>query len=110
MDTSNRNHRNSNDKTYVLVVRNRTDLATKVVPFFRAYELKTTKRADYERFGQVVEMMMEGKHLDLKGLRQILKIAFQMNQAGARRRMLLETILADLEPSETVRRTLTQVG
>ena len=104
------NHRNSKDRTYVLVVRDRTDLATKVVPFFRAYELKTTKRADYERFGQVVELMMEGRHLNPNGLREILKIAFQMNQAGARRRMSLDAILADLEPSETVRRTLTQVG
>jgi hypothetical protein len=104
------NHRNSNDRTYVLVVRDRTDLATKVVPFFRTYELKTTKRADYERFAQVVEMMMEGQHLDLIGLRAILRIAFQMNQAGARRRMSLDDILADLEPSETVRRTLTEVS
>ena len=53
---------------------------------------------------------MEGQHLNPDGLREILKIAFQMNQAGARRRMSLDAILADLEPSETVRRTLTQVG
>lgn len=103
------NHRNSRDNTFVLVVRDRTDLATKVVPFFRRYALKTTKRADSERFAQVVEMMMEGQHLDSKGLREILRIAFQMNQSGARRRISLERILTDLEPSETVRRTLTEV-
>lgn len=104
------NHRNSRDRTYVLVIRDRTDLATKVVPFFRKYELKTTKRADFERFALVVRMMMEGQHLHLNGLRMILKVAFQMNQGGARRRMLLDDILADLEPSETIRRTLTTVG
>jgi hypothetical protein len=104
------NHRNSRDRTYVLVIRDRTDLATRVLPFFRRYELKTTKRADFERFAEVVEMMMEGRHLNLSGLREIFKIAFQMNQAGARRRMSLDVILADLKPSETVRRTLTQVG
>ena len=32
-----------------------------------------------------------------------------MNQGGARRRMTLNDILAGLEPSETVRRTLTTV-
>ena len=101
------NHRNSRDRTFVLVVRDRTDLSTKVVPFFRRYELVTTKRADFERFAEVVQMMMEGQHLDPKGLREILGIAFQMNQSGARRRMSLDDILADLKPSETVRRTLT---
>ncbi len=104
------NHRYSRDRTYVLVVRARADLATRVLPFFRRYELKTTKRADFERFAKVVEMMLEGRHLNPPGLREILKIAFQMNQAGARRRMSLDVILADLKPSETVRRTLTQVG
>ena len=103
------NHRNSRDRTFVPVVRDRTDLATKVVPFFRKYRLETTKRADFERFAKVVEMMMEGRHLNPRGLTEILKVAFQMNQAGARRRLSLDDILADLEPSETVRRTLTSV-
>jgi hypothetical protein len=103
------NHRNSRDRTDVLVVRDRTNLATKVIPFFRKFPLKTTKRADFERFTEVVKMMMEGCHLTPHGLRDILKVAFQMNQAGARRRISLDDILADLEPSETVRRTLTSM-
>ena len=103
------NHRNSNDRTYVLVVRDRKDLATKVVPFFRRFELRTTKRADFERFALIVDMMRAGRHLDLDGLREVLRIAFTMNQGGIRRRMSLNDILAGLEPSETVRRTLTEV-
>jgi hypothetical protein len=103
------NHRNSRDRTYVLVVRDRNDLVTKVVPFFRKYELRTTKRADFERFALIVDMMKAGRHLDLDGLREILRVAFTMNQGGARRRMTLNDILAGLEPSETVRRTLTTV-
>ena len=101
------NHRNSRDRTYVLVVRDRTDLTTKVVPFFRKYQLRTTKRADFERFAQIVEMMEAGVHRTLKGLREILRIAFTMNQAGIRRRLSVKDILASLEPSETVRRILT---
>ena len=101
------NHRNSRDRTYVLVVRARTDLTTKVVPFFRKYPLRTTKRADFERFAQIVEMMEAGIHRTLKGLREILRIAFTMNQAGIRRRLSVKDILASLEPSETVRRILT---
>jgi LAGLIDADG endonuclease len=101
------NHRNSRDRTYVLVVRDRTELATKVVPFFRRYGLRTTKRADFEQFARVVEMMEARGHLSLEGLRSILQIAFSMNQAGARRRLSLSDTLGSLEPSETVRRTLT---
>ncbi len=103
------NHRHSRDRTYVLVVRGRADLTTKVVPFFRTYGLRTTKRADFERFARIVEMMNEGGHLNRNGLREILQIAFGMNQGGIRRRISLNDILAGLEPSETVRRTLTTV-
>ena len=103
------NHRNSRDRTYVLVVRNRTDLATKVVPFFRRHQLRTTKRADFERFACIVEMLEKAQHRSLAGLKEVLRIAFRMNQGGIRRRMNLQRILADLEPSETVRRTLTAV-
>ena len=102
------NHRNSPDRTHVLVVRDRADLATKVVPFFRKYVLRTTKRADFERFAQIVEMMEAGKHRDLEGLRLILRMAFTMNQEGTRRRLSVKDILARLEPSETVRRILTK--
>ena len=104
------NHRNSRDRTHVLVVRDRADLVTKVVPFFREYALRTTKRADFERFAQIVHMMEAGKHRDLDGLRQILRMAFTMNQEGARRRLSVADILARLEPSETVRRNLTPSG
>jgi hypothetical protein len=100
------NHRNSGDRTYVLVVRDRANLVAKVVPFFRKHELLTTKRADFESFARIVDMMTSGEHLKLDGLRRILEIAFQMNQGGVRRRLSLEDILAGLEPSETVRRTL----
>ncbi len=100
------NHRNSRDRTFVLVVRDRTNLVAKVVPFFRKHELLTTKRADFERFARIVGMMTRGEHLELDGLRQILKTAFEMNQGGVRRRLSLVDILAGLEPSETVRRTL----
>ncbi len=98
------NHRNSRDKTYVLVVRDRTDLVTKVVPFFRKYQLRTTKRADFEQFARIVDMMRASRHLSSEGLREILRSAFEMNRGGVRRRIKLQEILARLEPSETVRR------
>ena len=100
------NHQGSvRDRTYVLVVRNHADLAGKVIPFFRRYPLRTTKRADFDRFAEVVAMVDEGRHLDRTGLREILTLAFSMNQAGVRRRKPLDSILSHLEPSETIRQT-----
>ncbi len=42
------NHRNSNDKTYVLVVRNQQDLLNKVVPFFEDHPFRSPKQKDFE--------------------------------------------------------------
>ncbi len=94
------------DKTYVLVVKSHKDLSEKVVPFFRRYRLRTTKQADFDRFAEVVSMMGSGKRRQEEGLREILTLAFSMNQGGVRRRKSLPTILAQLEPSETIRQTL----
>lgn len=100
------NHRNSlRDRTYVLVVRNHGDLATKVVPFFRRFPLRTTKRTDFDRFAKVVAGIAQGRHRDRDGLQEILTLAYAMNQNGTRRRRPLETVLAHLEPSETIRQT-----
>src|SRR3990170_3889294 len=93
------------DRTCVLVVRNHADLVEKVVPFFRRFQLRTTKRADFDRFAEVLGLIAEGHHRDPVGLKQVLTVAFSMNQGGARRRKSLETILAHLEPSETIRQT-----
>lgn len=71
--------------THVLAVRDRADLATTVVPFFRTHGLRTTERADFERVARIVDV----------------------NQGGVRRRIPVGGILAGLEPSETVRRILT---
>ncbi len=101
-----RNHPGSlRDRTYVLVVRNHDDLRKRVVPFFERYSLRTTKRTDFDRFAEVVRMIGEGRHREDAGLRKILTIAFSMNQGGVRRRKPLEAILANLEPSETIRQT-----
>ena len=81
------NHRtNDNDKTYVFVVRNREDLRKKIIPFFARYELLTAKKQDFKIFAKVVQLIHKKKHLHDKGIKQILRLAYQMNQKGARRR------------------------
>ena len=98
------NHRGSRkDRTQVLVVRNRHDLAMKVVPFFDRYSLYTEKRNDFRRFKLVVEMMVLGAHRSTEGLAKIVEIAYAMNAGGNRRRVAREMILRTLRSSETIR-------
>jgi hypothetical protein len=85
------NHRGSrNDQTHVLVVRNRQDLTTKVIPFFDRYTLHTVKKTDFQSFKRIVEMMNS---------------AYSMNANGSRRRINRETILGTLKSSETIRQS-----
>ena len=98
------NHRhNPNDEIYVYVVRSRIDLVTKIIPFFRKFQLRTSKRTDFETFSKIVSEMQSGVHRTKEGLIKLLKLAFSMNRSGTYRRMSLEEILKNLEPSETAR-------
>ena len=97
------NHRNSNDKTYVLVVRNQRDLLSRVIPFFERYPFRSPKQKDFEKFAKVVRMIEKGKHLHKNGLVEITKIAFSMYGNGKYRKTSINRILLSLDPSETVR-------
>ncbi len=98
------NHRGSrNDRTHVLVVRNRQDLSMKVIPFFERYSLHAQKKNDFELFKQVVEMMNHGDHLLADGFTKIGGLAYAMNANGSRRKVPQEGILRTLKSSETIR-------
>jgi hypothetical protein len=94
---------NPKDLTSVYVVRNLSDLRSKVIPFFKKFPIISIKRFDFEKFSQVVEMMNKGEHLTKDGLVQILKLAFSMNFSGKYRKLKLVEVLSSLESSETVR-------
>jgi len=97
------NHRNSTDKTYVLVVRNQQDLLKKVVPFFERYPFRSPKQKEFKRFAKVIRMVDKDNHLNKKGLIEIAKIAFSMYGNGKYRRISLKEIISSVGPSETVR-------
>ena len=97
------NHRNSNDKTYVLVVRNQQDLMNKIIPFFEKYPFRSPKQKDFVKFARVIKMIDKGKHLRKKGLLEIAKIAFSMYGNGKYRKTSLKHIISSLDPSETIR-------
>jgi len=51
---------------------------------FDLYPLITQKRADYELFKRVLELIKEKEHLTEEGLRKILGIKASMNPRGSR--------------------------
>ena len=60
--------RASKDTSLVFVVRKREDLLTKVIPFFEAQPLLSSKQQDFLTFARVVRAMDEGVHLTAEGL------------------------------------------
>ena len=97
------NHaRHARDRSMVLVVRNRQDLAKRVVPFFERYPLRSSKQREFQTFAAIVRAMEQGGHLTKRGITQILEQAFAMN-GGRYRRHKLQDDLNVQESSETVR-------
>src|SRR5262245_39925073 len=62
------NDRKKADTTLVLVVRRREDLLTRVIPFFEAQPLVSSKQRDFLVFAQIVRAMDRGEHLGAEGL------------------------------------------
>ena len=65
-------------------VRGKKDLLQRIVPFFIEYPLKSEKRAVFESFRRVLEMMREGDHLAPQGVDRIRRIAGEMNRGRSR--------------------------
>ncbi len=82
------NHRSSeSDSTYVYVVRRRSDLLQKVVPFFERSPLLSCKQAEFLTFARIVRAMDQGQHLDAEGFRRLSAEALLMNGGGKYRRI-----------------------
>jgi len=99
------NPRNPKDLTSVYVVRNLSDLKTKVIPFFKKHPFISVKQLDFEKFCRVVELMSKGEHLKRNGMIAILRLAFSMNFGGKYRKFKIVDLVSRLESSETVRQT-----
>ena len=54
------------------------DLAS-IINHFDNYPLITKKKSDFLLFKQIIEKMVEGEHLSLKGLQEIVNIRASMN-------------------------------
>ena len=89
------------DRSLVYVVRNRNDLLTKVIPFFRAHPILSEKRLEFETFAVIVTAMENREHLSAEGFRRLLDLAVNMNGGGE----VTEGSIGHPESSEAIRRT-----
>ena len=92
----NRRHDNHREDLFRYCVQRYGDLRDVVVPFFQEYPLKTSKRYNFERFVQVVELMSLRRHLSVEGIIEIAEIAQTMNH---RKPSELLRILRDHTPA-----------
>jgi hypothetical protein len=83
------NHRASRDTTLVLVVRKRDDLLTRVVPFFEAQPLLSSKQQEFLTFARIVRAMANREHLTVEGFEALKLDALSMNGGGRYRRVHL---------------------
>ena len=70
------------DRALVFVVRKRRDLLERVIPFFEASPLLSSKQIDFEKFAAIVRGMALGHHQSTTGFRRLLEIAVSMNGNG----------------------------
>ena len=73
------------DRTIKYEVRSIPELIQKIIPHFKSYPLISSKRADFEKFAQIVFRMNEKDHLTEKGFREIASIAEGLNSSAKKR-------------------------
>lgn len=73
------------DHTIKFESRSVSDLATKVLPHFERYPLRSSKQKDLERFAAIVQLMNEGAHLQSDGFAKIVDLAATLNASSKKR-------------------------
>ena len=81
------NHRSTRDTTLVFVVRKREHLLTRVIPFFEAQPLMSSKQREFLTFAHIVRVMDAGEHLSVMGFYALVELAVSMNGGGRYRRV-----------------------
>ena len=93
----NRRYDNHKEHLHRYVVRRRKDLLEVIIPFFKENKLHSSKRLDFEKFAQCVEMIDKGYHLSSNGLIDIANITQTMNRQKPRQELI--RILRDHTPN-----------
>lgn len=70
------------DQNYKFEVRNISDLIKNIIPHFKKYPLKTSKREEFEKFAYICKLIYANHHLSRKGLGEIIKLSEKLNVRG----------------------------
>ena len=77
--------RDWSDKTLKFEVRGIDDLLEKIIPHFKKYPLYSAKQKDFLLFEKICRKIKQQKHLESKGIKEIIILAYQMNGSGKRK-------------------------
>jgi hypothetical protein len=80
----NKRHDNHKEHLCQYVVARRSELMETVIPFFREYPLRSSKRSDFEKFAACMAVVESGRHTTRDGLIEIARIAETMNHRKPR--------------------------
>lgn len=70
---------NSSDNTNKWKVSDINQISNVIIPHFTTFHLMTQKRADFEIFKQIVEIIKSKKHLTAEGLQEIVNLKASLN-------------------------------
>src|SRR3989344_2627991 len=73
------------DNTLKYEVRRLDDLLEKVLPHFEQYPLLSAKQKDVCLLKEICLLMKKGMHINPKGMKKVMSLAFTMNPSGKRR-------------------------
>jgi hypothetical protein len=93
----NRRHDNHKEHLYQYVVARRSDLLETIIPFFQEHSLRTSKKRDFAKFVECVNMIKQNVHVTPRGLLAILEIMQTMNHCKPRNELI--RILRDYMPN-----------
>lgn len=72
--------RTNHCQCYRYTVSSKNDILSTVIPFFKRYPLQSaSKRANFEIFCQIAELVQQGRHLHLEGIEEIRALKSRMN-------------------------------
>ncbi len=77
--------RDYGDKTLKFEVRKIDDLLDKIIPHFEKFPLLSTKQKDFILFAEICRKIKNQKHLFSDGVKDIIKLSYQMNGSGKRK-------------------------
>jgi len=93
-----------NSQVLTYAVDSMRDQRERIIPFFEHHPL-VVKRADFEKFAAVVQLLTKKEHFTPEGFERAVRLAYGMNADGKQRSRTLSEVLTG--SSETARRVST---